>query len=196
MSVIGAGGHAKVVIATLRSAGFTVARAYDDSKVGESCLGVPVVGGVDEATGPAIIAIGANSARRAISSRLGLEWVSAVHPSAVVHETVRIEPGAVVFAGCVVQPDCILGAHAILNTKAHMDHDGRVGAYAHVCPGVAIAGGVQIGEECLIGTGASIVPLVRIADGVIVGAGAAVVRDLNLSGVYAGVPARRIGPVS
>ena len=44
--VVGAGGHAKVVIATVRAAGGDVVAAYDDdqSRWGQKILGVPVKG--------------------------------------------------------------------------------------------------------------------------------------------------------
>jgi D-arabinose 1-dehydrogenase-like Zn-dependent alcohol dehydrogenase len=43
VAVLGVGGHAKVVIATLQAAGFTVAAVFDDdrSKQGSRLLSVP-----------------------------------------------------------------------------------------------------------------------------------------------------------
>lgn len=49
--VIGAGGHAKVVVATLQAAGEEVAGIYDDdaSKHGSELLGVRVLGSIEAA---------------------------------------------------------------------------------------------------------------------------------------------------
>lgn len=49
----------------------------------------------------------------------------------------------------------------------------------------------RIGNRVSIGSNATILP-VHIADGVVVGAGSVVTRDLEVPGVYAGNPARRL----
>ena len=48
-----------------------------------------------------------------------------------------------------------------------------------------------IGDRVSIGSNATIMP-VRIASGTVIGAGAVVTKDIDLAGVYAGNPARRI----
>lgn len=127
--VFGVGGHAKVAVATLRDAGWQVVACYDDdrTKSGQQLLGVPVVGGLDqvgEGARRAVIAIGNNRIRQRVAERFGqsTEWVTVVHPRAWVDPSVRLGPGTVVFAGAVVQPDTVIGAHAIVNTAASIDH--------------------------------------------------------------------------
>src|SRR6056297_307029 len=116
--VIGAGGHAKVVIATLQASGRDVAGVLDDdaAKHGTTVLGVPVLGPVERAAGgEALVAIGNNAVRKRIAEALPeVRWASAVHPSAVVHPSVQVGAGSVVFAGAVVQPETRLGRHVIV----------------------------------------------------------------------------------
>lgn len=50
----------------------------------------------------------------------------------------------------------------------------------------------SIGNRVSIGTNATIMP-VKICDDVVIGAGAVVTREITEPGLYAGVPARRIG---
>ncbi len=50
-----------------------------------------------------------------------------------------------------------------------------------------------VGNRVSIGTNATIMP-VTICDDVVVGAGSVVTKPITESGIYAGVPARRIGP--
>jgi sugar O-acyltransferase (sialic acid O-acetyltransferase NeuD family) len=193
--VAGAGGHAKVVIATLQAAGFEVAGVLDDdaAKLGTSVLGVRVVGGTEMASGsdrPLVLAIGSNAARRDLAARLACRWATVVHPGAIVHPSVRLGPGAVVFAGAVVQPDTVIGAHAIVNTGARIDHDCVIGDFAHVAPGCALAGAVRVGEGAFCGIGSAVIPGVSIGAWAVVGAGAAVVRDVPGGATIAGVPAR------
>lgn len=195
--VIGAGGHAKVVISTLQAAGYTPVAVYDDEPRtwGSQLLGVAVRGSTAElVTGaaalPAVIAIGDNRTRRAVAERLDhLDWISVIHPKAYVHESVRIGRGTVVFAGSVVQPDTTLGDHCIVNTGATVDHDSRVGNYVHFCPGTHGAGGVVVGEGVLLGIGSSVLPGKAIGAWTVVGAGATVVADLPAGVTATGVPA-------
>ncbi len=194
--VIGAGGHAKVVIATLRAAGLAVAGVLDDdaAKHGRMVLGVPVVGAVERAAEgdhEAVIAVGHNATRKRISESLpGLRWATVVHPSAVVHETVRLGAGTVVFAGAVVQPDTRLGAHTIINTGASADHDNDLGDYVHLAPGVRLAGDVTLEEGVFMGIASAALPGVRIGAWTTVGAGGVVTRDLPGGVTAVGVPAR------
>jgi len=193
--VIGGGGHAKVCIATLRAAGHRVSGIYDDNEAlhGKTLLGVPVKGGLAKATQKrrkAVLGVGDNRVRKRLAEMLDLEWVSVVHPRAVVDESVNIGAGTVVFAGAVIQPDARVGCHAILNTLCGVDHDCAIGDFAHVGPGAHLCGGISLGEGGLVGVGASATPGVALGPWSIVGAGAAVISDVPAQSLYVGVPAR------
>lgn len=54
---------------------------------------------------------------------------------------------------------------------------------------------VTIGNNVWIGAGACVLGGVRISDNVVIGANAVVTRSIEEVGVYAGVPARLIGPL-
>lgn len=196
--VIGGGGHAKVVIATLQAAGKTIAGVLDDeaAKHGTTLLGVPVLGPVErarESEHEAVIAVGDNGTRRRIAERLaGVRWATAVHPAAVVHPSVTVGEGTVVFAGAVVQPDTRLGRHVIVNTGATVDHDGELADYVHVAPGSHLAGNVRLGEGTFLGIGSAAVPGVSVGAWATVGAGAVVVKDLPANVTAVGAPAKPI----
>ncbi|MCE9556550.1 MAG: NeuD/PglB/VioB family sugar acetyltransferase [Planctomycetes bacterium] len=194
--VLGAGGHAKVVIATLQAAGQTVLAAYDDDprQWGKSLLGVPIRGSLalakSEGARNAIIGIGDNEIRRRISVRFDCNWVAAIHPSAVVHSTVELGPGSLVCAGVVIQPDAQIGEHAIVNTSATVDHDCVLEPYTSIGPGAHLAGNVSVGHGTAIGIGACVIPGVAIGEETIVGAGTVVIADLPANVVAVGSPAR------
>jgi sugar O-acyltransferase (sialic acid O-acetyltransferase NeuD family) len=193
--VVGAGGHAKVVIATLRCAGFEVEAAWDDMEArhGTAVLGVPVLGTVDAVPRSArvVIAVGSNPARRDLAARLqGREFVSVVHPAAVVHTSVEIAPGAVVFAGAILQPDVALGPHVIVNTGASVDHDGILERFVHVAPGARLAGSVVVREGAFVAVGASVIPEIEIGAWATVGAGGVVIRSIPAGVTAVGCPAR------
>ncbi len=196
LTVIGAGGHAKVVISTARAAGWTISAVYDDdpANAGRDVLGAPIVGPAEldnDGRGiAAVIAVGANDARHRIARSLRCDWVTIVHPRAWIDDSVTLGVGTVVFAGAVIQPAARLGDHVIVNTTASIDHDSTIGDFAHLCPGSHLAGGATIGDGVLMGVGSGTIPYRSVGAWSIVGAGGAVVHDIPDRVVATGVPAK------
>jgi sugar O-acyltransferase (sialic acid O-acetyltransferase NeuD family) len=202
--LLGGGGHAKVIIDAARMMGaYEVTGVFDDDPVrqGDDVLGVPVLGPISEESLArhdarlAVIAIGDNRVRQRLAQRFDhlVQWAMVVHPRAVVAASAVLSPGTVVFAGAIAQPATEIGAHVILNTACSVDHDCRVGDFAHLAPGSHVAGGVRIGEGSFIGIGAAILPERTIGDWATVGAGAVVVRDVPNGMIAKGAPARHDG---
>lgn len=195
--ILGAGGHAKVLISTLLANGHRVAAVYDDdtSLAGTEILGVPVAGTIKDLpqdfAEPAAIGIGDNRIRKSIADRFAqCPWVVAVHPKAHIAPTAQLGPGSVVFAGAVVQSEARLGRHVIVNTGATVDHDCEVGDFSHIAPGAHIAGQVRLGTGALAGIGCSIIQNLLIGDWTKIGAGAAVIDNLPANVTAVGIPAR------
>ena len=185
-----------MVVASARAAGFRVVAIVDDAPArwGDQVLGVVVSGPTDAALqdpdAAVVLAIGANPARRRLAQGARCQFISIIHPSAILDASVELGAGSVVFAGAIIQPGTVIGRHAIVNTAASIDHDCVLGEAVHVAPGARLAGNVTLGDEVLIGIGAVVIPGVTIGAGTIVGAGAAVVDDLAAGIVARGVPAR------
>lgn len=194
--VVGAGGHAKVVIATAEAAGVEVAAVVDDdpARHGERLMGVAVAGRVApvlaDPDAQVVLAIGSGRVRQRLAAGARCRFATLVHPSAVVHRSVTLGPGTVVFAGAVIQPDTRVGAHVIVNTAASIDHDGAIGDYVHVAPGTRLAGNVTLEDGVFLGIGTVAIPGVRVGAWTTVGAGAAIVGDLPAHALAVGVPAR------
>ncbi len=198
ITVIGAGGHAKVIVALCKAAGVVVYRVVDDNveRDGGELCGVPIAAPIAEHLprgGRAVIAVGNNQARLRLAEQyddvVG-EWVRLIHPRAFVDASVTIGKGSVVFAGAVVQVDSVVGDHVIINTSASVDHDGDIGDGAHLAPGVHLAGNVSVGRGAFLGVGTSVIPGKRVGAGSTVGAGGVVVADIADDVVAVGVPAR------
>ena len=196
VQVLGAGGHSKVVIATLRACGYEVAAAWDDdsSKLGTSVLGVVVRGSTAECPSGtlAVVGIGSNRPRQEVVGRLSLRYLTLVHPRAFVHESVHLGVGTVVFAGAVIQPESRIGEHVIVNTAASIDHDCEVGDFAHVAPGVRLAGAVCLGQGGFMGIGSCAIPNARVGDWAVVGAGSVVIQAVASGVTVVGSPARPV----
>lgn len=196
--ILGGGGHAKVVIATLCAAGCRVRAVYDDDPDlhGQEVLGLPVEGAIDafDPTYPAVIAIGEGRVRQQIAERFPeANWARAIHPSATVDPTATVGPGTVIFAGAVVQPEAVLGAHVIVNTGATVDHDCQISPFAHLAPGTHLAGEVTVGEGALLGIGSACLPGTSVGAWATVGGGTVVNRDVPDRVVAVGVPVRWSG---
>ncbi len=196
IAVLGASGHAKVVISMLQALGYKDLIAFDDdrAKIGSTILSVPVVGDIkqwmSQRTKSAVLAIGDNDVRQRISREISTSWLTIVHPSAVVHHSVRLGQGTVVMAGVVIQPDVVVGQQTIINTGVSLDHDCRVGDYSHVCPGSTLAGSVQVDEGAFIGSGCVILPGIVVGAWSRVGAGSVCTKNIPARVTAFGSPAR------
>lgn len=201
--VYGAGGHGKVVADILfASDDFEVLGFVDDcpDKKSARLMGLRVLGDREwllRACPPAdrvvALGIGDNRCRKALASQLvtcGVQLLVAIHPSAVVSRSAKVDTGAVVMAGAIINPDAHVAAGAIINTGAIVEHDCVIGEFAHVSPNAALGGAARLGALSHLGLGAAVLPGVRVGNGTIVGAGAVVARDLPDYVVAMGVPAR------
>lgn len=201
--VIGAGGHAKVCIETLRDQGLYEPRACVDGHSAETeVLGVAIAGGDDVLPGllaeglrHAFVAIGNNAVRERVGAKLralGFELPSAIHPSALVSPTSRIGEGVLVMPRSVVNAQARIDDLAIINTGAIVEHDCIVGHAAHIAPGSVLTGNVHVGARSFLGAGTVARPGTRIAEDVVAGSGAVIVSDIAAGLVVVGVPARAL----
>ena len=197
LSIIGASGHGKIVLAVARQLDYDVTAFYDDNKSLLNLLihDVPVKGGIQsfDFNTNAFIAIGNNKVRRDISAQFKDNiWTSLIHPRACVDKTVKVGSGALVCAGATIQIDSSIGVHTIINTNASVDHDSMIGDFVHVAPGVNLAGNVTVGCGAMIGIGAAVLPGLRIGKNSIVGAGSVVTHDIPDNTIVVGCPAKEL----
>jgi len=199
--VYGASGHGRVVADILRASGVEVEGFVDDDPHSDrQVLGLNILGDGEwlaEQAGRRLVAvalgIGDNFDRRAIAERCvtaGVRLLTAVHPSAMIAPSVRISPGVVIMAHAVVNADAMVGQGATINTGAIVEHDCRIGNFAHLSPRVAIGGHVQVGNLSWLGIGSTVIANIKIGAYSIIGAGATVLHDVDDWVVAVGTPAR------
>jgi UDP-perosamine 4-acetyltransferase len=192
--LLGAGGHAKVVLSLARANDLKVMGVCDpvlarggvtqwrDLEVlgGDDALGklsadeVVLLNGIGHVVG--------SVARRALYERCreqGFHFPALIHPAAWIDPSVDLGEGVQVMAGVVLQPDCVIGENTIVNTRSSVDHDGRVGAHVHLAPGSVLCGTVTVGNDAFIGAGATVLPNLQLGAGAVVAAGVTVSRPLQ-----------------
>ncbi len=92
----------------------------------------------------------------------GYSFSAVIHPSAILARDVQRGEGVQVMAGAVVQAGTHLGNNCIINTRASVDHDCRIGDHVHIAPGAILCGGVKISEGSHVGCGAVIIQGVTV----------------------------------
>ncbi len=192
--IVGAGGHAKVLIDTLLCLyGTTLPLTIADenmSRAGGRVLGLPIMAPIAKALQPSgnfHVAIGDNKTRARLSNvclAAGMNYFSVVHPRAVVASSAFIGAGSFVAAGAILSAECTLGTGTIVNHGAVVDHDCRVGAFCHLAQNATLGGGVTVGDGVLIGPGAILVSGISVGESCLIGPGAKVLRDLPPGSTY------------
>lgn len=195
--IVGAGGHGKVIADIALKNGYDDICFVDDNIKGD-VTGFLVVGKVadierlNDGKTDFIIGIGNNAVRKSIAEKYAVNWVSLIHPSAQLAFGSKIGNGTVVMANAVINACASVGRHCIVNSGAIVEHDNEIEDYVHLSPRVALGGTVRVGALTHIGIGATVSNNVRICENSVIGAGAVVVRNIERSGTYIGIPARRI----
>lgn len=162
--IIGAGGHGRSIAEAALLSGRWNEIAFVDDRYPEvtETAGWPVLAGTDDLRNLVsnfdgiVVALGDNSTRRfkvMALQDLDVPVVSIVHPKAFVSATAELGAGCTIMANATVGSNAVLGVGCIVNANACADHDTRLGDYAHLGVGVALAGGVQVGSGAFLPAG-------------------------------------------
>ncbi len=206
--IIGGGGHAKVILSIIRKLKVFNVVGYTDKQELEDLPGCPFIGQdsilekiiADNPQTCAVIGLGMLDSKQAHKRSqlynhlnfLGYELPGLISPDAILNEDVSIGSGSVVMDGVIVNTGTEIGCGVILNTRSSIDHDCQIGDFSHIAPGSTICGSVITGKNVLIGAGSVVIQCLNISENSIVGAGSLVINDIELAGIYAGSPARKI----
>jgi acetyltransferase EpsM len=196
MVLFGASGHGKVIIDILELNGTKEIKIWDDAPKGTlSGYNVSLPDFNDnDALASVTISIGDNTNRKKVAERFPQQtkFHTAIHPSATISKTVKVDDGTVIMAGVSINPDTSIGKHGIINTNASIDHDCLIGDYVHISPNVALCGNVTIGEGTHIGAASVVIPGKTIGKWCTIGAGTVIINDVPDYATVVGNPGRII----
>lgn len=192
--LLGAGGHARVLVALARAVDHPVLGVCDPSLAADGISrweGLDVLGD-DSALArlpPDHVALALGIGQLAtgnLRERLydvwrarGYDFPALVHPSAWIAPGIVLGDGVQVMAGVVIQPGCTIGENSIINTRASIDHDCSIGNNVHLAPGSTLCGSIVVEDGAFIGAGATVIQGLRIGARAVVGAGVTLVQDLS-----------------
>jgi UDP-perosamine 4-acetyltransferase len=194
--ILGAGGHAKVLIEVLRSSKKEpTACLTPDSKFWKKTIEDVKIEGGDELLSqysPKSVSLvnGVGSPRNAARRRAIFEDARArgyAFPviqaaSAICARSASFKEGAQILSRAVVHPGAVIGENVIVNTAAVVEHDSVVGDHSHIAPGAIVCGGVTIGSSVLIGAGAVVLPGIKIGNNALIAAGVVVRKNVPNGG--------------
>lgn len=196
MHIIGAGGHAKVIVDNVIAAKGNIFGVWSDDTHTLTFLNYQIKGNIEYfqrlKETQFIIAIGNNIARKNIAKQLGNSSVHAIHPTSSISPIVDLGFGTVVMSNASINANAKIGKHVIINTNASVDHDCLIDDFVHVSPQAGLAGNVSVGEGTHIGIGAVIIQGIKIGKWTTIGAGAVIIKDIPDYAVVVGNPGRII----
>jgi sugar O-acyltransferase (sialic acid O-acetyltransferase NeuD family) len=201
--VVGAGGHARILMDTAEDAGYTIYGIIDIHYDGqeERILNYPVLGdfsllnGFDPEKFILALAIGDNSKRATYFNKShthDFQIATIIHPTAIVSKNAELDTGVFIGSGAIINAKAKIGKNTIVNTGAIIEHEVDIGNHAHIGPGSRIAGRVRIGDQTFVGIGTSIIDKICVGDNVIIGAGSVILNDIEPDSTVVGVPGKKI----
>ena len=175
----------------------------DPAKVGAVFGGVAVLGPieavVDHPEARLVVCAGRGAGRRAIVARLAAlgvgeeRYATILAPGVLVPGGCTVGAGSILLAGTVLTADVTIGRHVVCMPKVTLTHDDVLDDFVTLAAGVALGGGVHVGEAAYLGMNSSVRELLQVGAEAVLGMGAALVDDQPAGSVWAGVPARQLG---
>lgn len=105
---------------------------------------------------------------------------------------IKISPSASLLSEVYLESFTEIGIGTLINVRAQIHHDTKIGDFCEIGPGAVLLGNVTIGDESFIGAQATILPGVTLGSNVIVGAGSVVTQNFPDGAKIAGNPAKPI----
>ncbi len=124
--------------------------------------------------------------------KMGCEFLTLIHPSAIIGPSSRIGQGSVICPKVVITCDIAIGKMVTINLMTTIGHDAKIGSWSTISAQCDITGYVEIKESVFIGSGARVIPKKKVGRSAIIGAGSVVIKEVSSHSTVFGNPAREI----
>lgn len=144
-----------------------------------------------------LLAIGIPGIRRNVAESLrsrGAEFLTLLHPTAIVASTATIGEGSVICPYAIVSDAARVGDFVLMNYHSSLGHDASAGDHAVLSPYATLGGNAHIGEDVFMGLHASVGPGRKIGAGSKVSANSCALSDAPPDSIVYGAPGR-VGPL-
>lgn len=200
--VIGSGRYTGVVIDIILAEGKYNIEAVlcDYGEPGTEIMGYKVIGKLDllnngDLPKNGIVAIGDNyykeqNVRKLLSLCPDFNFVTTIHPSAVISKNAEIGNGTVIHPLSVVKYSARIGQHCDINNHTTLAHDVVIGDYTTIGAGVIVGGHTKIGQGSAINLGSIVKDRINIGDYAVIGMGSVVAKDIPSYTFSCGNPSR------
>ena len=198
--IIGAGGHASVIIDLLNILDYHIHGIIDsDVKLlGQTRHGISVLGNDDILDGlsPNEYVLAWGLAIPSVKEKLlksyqekGYEFLTLIHPHSYIAPSAQVDSGSQIMARSHIGPYSHVHSHSLINTMASIDHDCEIASFCHVAPGATLCGSIKMEEKSFIGANSVINPCLHIGKNSTIGSGSVVVKDVEDHAKLVGNPA-------
>lgn len=120
----------------------------------------------------------------------GGRFISLIHKTAIIYENVSLGEGCIVESNAVIGVESKIGDFVLIQDFAVIGHDVTIGDWSRIDCGVTCVGGVIVGKEVCVHTGAVISHNVVLGDKCTVGAMSFVIKKVKPEVTVYGNPAR------
>ena len=117
---------------------------------------------------------------------------SIFHRTSFVSQSANLGQNVQILAFAFVGVDVTIGDASIVNTRASVDHESKLGNGVHIAPNATLCGCVEIGNFSMIGASSVVLPRIKIGSNTIIGAGSVVTKNIPDNVIAYGNPAKII----
>lgn len=111
-----------------------------------------------------------------------------IHSSSWLDKSSKIGVGGVIYPRCSIDANVIIENDTIINIGCTVAHDTRIGNHCFLSPRVALAGFIDVEEQCVLGINSTIIDNIRIIAKTQIGGGTVVIKSIDKAGLYVGNP--------
>jgi len=140
-----------------------------------------------------LLAIGIPETLRLVAESLlsrGADFLSLIHPTAIVAPTASIGPGSIVCPYAIVSDAARLGGFVLMNDHTSLGHDASAGDYAVLSPHATLGGRAHVGDDAFLALHATVGPGSGSRARSKVSANSCALSDVPSESLVSGVPGR------